>query len=62
LERLRAEIAGADSALEAKRAEREAIQTDTEERVDDAKLRAQPTERMQREEEGDGGDADRPAG
>ncbi len=53
LERLRAEIAGADSALEAKRAEREAIQTDTEERVDDAKLRSQPTERLQRDDPGD---------
>ena len=55
IERLRTELAAADSALEAKRAEREAIQTDTEERVGDAKLRAQPTERLQRDDPGDDG-------
>ena len=48
-ERLRGEIATADAALEAKRAEREDVLAETEERVDDAKLRAQPTERMERE-------------
>ena len=51
-ERLRAEIASADSALEAKRAEREQVQADTEERVGEAKLRAQPTERLERDDAG----------
>jgi len=49
-ERLRAEITAADAALEAKRSERERIQTETEERVGEAKLRAQPTERLEREQ------------
>jgi hypothetical protein len=50
-ERLRGEIAGADAALEAKRREREQVQAETEERVEGAKLRAQPTERLVREEQ-----------
>jgi hypothetical protein len=50
-ERLRGEIAGADAALAAKRGEREQVQAETEERVEGAKLRAQPTERLVREEQ-----------
>ena len=50
-ERLRGEIAGADAALEAKRGEREQVQAETEERVEGAKLRAQPTERLVHEEQ-----------
>ena len=49
-ERLRSEITGADAALEAKRAEREQVQAETEERVEGAKLRAQSTERLVRDE------------
>lgn len=49
-ERLRAEIAGADAALETKRAEREQVVAETEEKVGDAKLRAQDTERFTRDE------------
>ena len=59
-ERLRGELERVDAALEAKRAERDAVLAETEERVDGAKLRAQPTERLEREEDGDA--ADRPAG
>jgi hypothetical protein len=50
-ERLRGEIAGADAACEAKRAERAQVQAEMEERVEGAKLRAQPTERLVREEQ-----------
>ena len=49
-ERLRAEITGADAALEAKRSERARIHAEAEERVGEAKLRAQPTERLEREQ------------
>jgi hypothetical protein len=49
-ERLRALITTADAALEAKRAERERIPRETEERVGEAKLRAQPTELLEREQ------------
>jgi hypothetical protein len=49
-ERLRGEIAAADAAVEAKRAEREQVQAETEERVEGAKLRAQSTERIVREQ------------
>lgn len=50
MERLRGEIASADTALESKRTERDKVLTDTDERVEDARLRAQPTERLEREE------------
>jgi hypothetical protein len=53
IERLRGELAAADSALAAKRAERDAILAETEERVGDAQLRAQPTERLERDAPGD---------
>jgi hypothetical protein len=49
-ERLRGEIDATDTALEAKRAEREQVQAETEEKVGDAKLRAQPTERLERKD------------
>ena len=49
-ERLRALITTADAALEAKRAEREPIPRETEERVGEAKVRAQPTEVLEREQ------------
>lgn len=51
VERLRSEIATADDALAAKAAEREQLLADTAERVEGARLRAQPTERLQREDE-----------
>jgi hypothetical protein len=51
IERLRAELASADGALETKRAERESLLAETEEKVDSARLRAQPTERLQPHEE-----------
>jgi hypothetical protein len=51
IERLRAELASADSALATKRAERESLLAETEEKVDSARLRAQPTERLQPQEE-----------
>ena len=51
VERLRNEIQAADAALESKRAEREQLLAETEEKVDGARLRAQPTERLERQEE-----------
>lgn len=51
VERLRGELATADAALAAKRLEREQLLADTEARVDGARLRAQPTERVEREDE-----------
>jgi hypothetical protein len=51
VERLRSEIAAADTALEAKRAEREQLVAETEEKVDEARLRAQPTEQLERQDE-----------
>jgi hypothetical protein len=51
VERLRGEIATVDTALEAKGAEREQLLAETEERVEEARLRAQPTERLEREDE-----------
>ena len=50
IERLRNELGSAEAALEAKRAEREQLLADTEARVDGARLRAQPTERLERED------------
>lgn len=51
IERLRNELAAADSALAAKRSEHEQVRAETEEKVDSARLRAQPTERLEREDE-----------
>lgn len=51
LERIRAELAAADAALATKRAEREQLLAETEERVSGARLRAQSTERLQHEDE-----------
>ena len=51
IERLRAELAAADTAIAAKRAEREQVLADAEEKVGNARLRAQPTERLQPQEE-----------
>ena len=51
VERLRSEIAAADTALETKRAEREQLVAETEEKVDEARLRAQPTEQLERQDE-----------
>lgn len=48
VERLRGEVATADAAVDAKREEQEQLRTDTEQRVEDARLRAQPTERLSR--------------
>jgi hypothetical protein len=54
-ERLRAQITTADAALEAKRSERERIQAETEERVGEAKLRAQSTELLEQDQQDKGG-------
>lgn len=51
LERLRGEVAAADAALEAKRAERELLQAETDQRLEGARLRAQPTERLEARDE-----------
>ena len=51
MERLRGELAAADTALAAKRTEREQLLAETEERIDGARLRAQPTERLEREDD-----------
>jgi hypothetical protein len=51
MERLRGELAAADTALAAKRTEREQLLADTEEKVDEARLRAQPTEQLEPKDE-----------
>ena len=51
IERLRSEVTAADTALEAKRAERAQLLAETEERVQGARLRAQPTERLEPQDE-----------
>lgn len=50
VERLRGEVATADRAIEAKRAERERVEEDAERSVENARQSAAPTERVQREE------------
>lgn len=51
VERIRGELEAADAALEAKRAEREQLLAETEEKLEGARLRAQPTERLQTQDE-----------